>query len=373
MRARPLRWLFVACDGVGLGHLSRTLGLASALRRRQGDAEILFLTNSEASQILWRRGFATVKFPALEFADPQATPRLAVTQYDAVSQAVVDATLQSFRPDIAVVDTFPYGQRGEYLPILRGDMRRVLIRRELFNYEANPDFQKFLALYDHLIHPYEQGEIDLECPPGVPAAWVGPIFPVGAAQVLPAQEAADILRLRPGRLRCLVSLGGGGVPNHRQIETWLMQVAAAHRDIEFVLTESLLLPTLRSVEAPDNVSIVSHFPIAECFSAFDFAIVRPGVTLTETAAHGLPAIVIPHSTVQDEDQDAKAERHAGPDGPWLIEELDTAALEAALADLAQAEIRARVSEALKRQFGATNGAELAADLLADWSMRIDHS
>ena len=56
-----MRIIFYASNGFGLGHLMRTLAIARQLRKRVGNAEFIFLTNSEASHLAWDEGFATVK------------------------------------------------------------------------------------------------------------------------------------------------------------------------------------------------------------------------------------------------------------------------------------------------------------------------
>jgi len=49
---RPLRVLFFANDGLGAGHLARTLAIARALRRKVKPMELMLATTSEADALL---------------------------------------------------------------------------------------------------------------------------------------------------------------------------------------------------------------------------------------------------------------------------------------------------------------------------------
>ena len=64
------RWLLVAQDGWGLGHVSRQIGLARKVRARRPETDFLFLTYSEAAHLIWREGFASLKLPGDEWFRP---------------------------------------------------------------------------------------------------------------------------------------------------------------------------------------------------------------------------------------------------------------------------------------------------------------
>ena len=51
------RFLIYAPNGFGLGHIVRQLALARQIRKRDPRAELLFLTDCEASHLIWREGF----------------------------------------------------------------------------------------------------------------------------------------------------------------------------------------------------------------------------------------------------------------------------------------------------------------------------
>jgi len=58
------RFLFYAVNGLGLGHVTRLLAIARKLRAHLPLSEIIFLTSSEAEDVIFREGFAAFKVPS---------------------------------------------------------------------------------------------------------------------------------------------------------------------------------------------------------------------------------------------------------------------------------------------------------------------
>ena len=83
-----MKVVFVAINGIGLGHLNRTRQIARALRERDPSVEIVFVTNSIKPEFVQQDGF-TVLRPFLPF-DPTRELRAA---WLATSNAVLEAIL----------------------------------------------------------------------------------------------------------------------------------------------------------------------------------------------------------------------------------------------------------------------------------------
>lgn len=118
--------LFYAVNGLGLGHVTRLLAIARKVRVRVPDAEIVFLTSSEAEDVIFREGFAAFKVPSKSI---RAEGRLRSGTYARMLQTISLNLLASFHPHILVVDTFPAGAIEELLPVLRWELRRVFVYR----------------------------------------------------------------------------------------------------------------------------------------------------------------------------------------------------------------------------------------------------
>src|SRR5437016_5130165 len=94
------RILFYAVDGLGLGHVTRLLAIARKVRALAPEAEIVFLTSSEAENILYREGFAAFKVPSKTL---RAEAHLRSYTYSRMLQTVTLNILAAFHPHILVV------------------------------------------------------------------------------------------------------------------------------------------------------------------------------------------------------------------------------------------------------------------------------
>jgi predicted glycosyltransferase len=120
------RYLFSSHDGFGLGHTRRNSLIAHALLERDEAAEVVLVTGL-ASNRSWLRHprLRAVEVPGLVkdatggYRHPTMSVRAAVARRAAVFAELVD----TFAPDVVVVDRHPYGTFGE--------LRRGLLRARL--------------------------------------------------------------------------------------------------------------------------------------------------------------------------------------------------------------------------------------------------
>jgi UDP-N-acetylglucosamine:LPS N-acetylglucosamine transferase len=327
-----MRWLLVAQDGWGLGHVSRQLGLARELRRLAPGDEFLFLTYSDATHLIAAEGFASVKLPAPEWFRKTEDHHIDDQRRLWVSIAVTNATATTYQPDAVVLDTFPVGNRGEFAIFQRLNCRRFLIAREVRKPLAHWEYHESLPRFHALLAPYAEGEVALPAPAGVPVHWVGPILVRNRQDLLSRAEARARLGLpREGRC-CLVSFGGGGNPAYPRLEAWALQLAAAHPDWHFAFATPPLLQGAKADLGLTNAGRFAYYPMAECYSAFDAALSTVGSSAYELAFMGVPSILVPDVSPQkDEDFEAKARRVLGEKGGFVVKAFDQAGLATAFA------------------------------------------
>lgn len=360
------RWLFYAVNGLGLGHLTRLMGLAHQLRQRSPESQFLFLTSSEAESLLWQEGFASVKVPS------QAACRrsgLNYSTYTCLLHTVVTNAIAAFRPHILIVDTFPAGSAQELLPVLRWEGRRVFIYREQkLAVCGDKWFQDLLAMYDLILIPHAQGEVELPVPPHVPVEWVGAMLVRSQTEALDPKQARLRLQLPLEGQLLYVGFGGGGDPEYEKLLAWVLAQAECLPQWQFVCPRPPLgniSATVGNLLNAPNLLQISYYPLAECWGAFDAAIAAAGYnTIAELLHNGIPTIWVPVSR-QVDDQVRRAQRIVQKQAGWMVDPYDSATLRAALLQLNDGAVRSRVATRAK-QIVTGNGAAYAADYLLRW-------
>lgn len=333
------RILFYAVNGLGLGHVTRLLAIARKVRERAPGAEILFLTSSEAEDVIYREGFAAFKVPSRSL---RADAGLRPSTYARIFQTVVVNLLSSFHSHILVVDTFPAGSMQELLPVLRWDSRRVFVYREQRPEAArSPLMQNTLHLYDLAIIPHREGEVDAPLPEGIEREWVGPIVVRDRTETVPRTEARDRLGLPEDGRIVYVSFGGGG---DRDGASAMLRVVDALADVPGVHLAIPAAPLYRGqLPRRQGVTIVWHYPMAEMLTAYDAAVSACGYnSAMELAHHGVPTAFVPfRRQVDDQEKRAREIEEAGAGIALLSLEPET------------------VCNAVTRLLDATNATEIA--------------
>ncbi len=274
--------LFVANDGASVGHVTRSVAVATALRQAAGErVEVLLATTSLADGILSWAGLPAVRLPAFGQL-PEETRRALVTQ-------VLRATVDAFRPDLLVVDTFPSGPHLELAPVLERVRWKVLVRRTLRPERAHEAVAAAnLGLYDRVLVP------DDPLPLGD--------APVGAVRVPPIVLPVQVLA-RPAEhegVRILVACGGRGDPQSAAVARAVVAWCAATGAPAPVVVDGLL----------DRADRPLSYPLLAHLRAFDAAVISAGYNSAhECASVGLPAVLYGRERAFD-DQLARAARFA---------------------------------------------------------------
>jgi UDP:flavonoid glycosyltransferase YjiC (YdhE family) len=353
-----MRALFYAVNGLGLGHVTRLLGIARALRRLVPDVEVLFLTTSEADGVLHRERFAAVKLPSKTIREEVGLQK---TRYLKLAQTVTWNTLSAFDPDVLVVDTYAMGSFEELLPALRWRQKNVFVFREQRpDAVGMPLLQATLPLYDAVIVPHASVEAVGPVPEPSKLRAVGPILVRERGEVLGRDAARRALQLPANELLVYASFGGGGEPESRRALELAAQAVSALPNAKLVVGVG---PLLRDVPAlPGAVLLRGVYPMMEFLPAFDAAISGTGYnSVHELLFTGVPSVFVPFERVID-DQERRALDLDARGAGRAVTSLDVAALSQALRSVL--ENRVAISAAAKRLVPA-NGAEAAARALLE--------
>lgn len=353
-----MRALFYAVNGLGLGHVTRLLGIARALRRLSPESELLFLTSSEADGVLHQERMAAVKLPSKTIREATGLHK---PRYLKLVQAVTWNTLAAFDPDVLVVDTYPMGSFEELIPALRWRQKNVFVFRE-----QRPDavglplLQATLPLYDAVIVPHPQVEAVGEVPEPAKLRAVGPILVRERSELKSRAEARRALGLDGDETLVYASFGGGGEPESRRALALAAQAVAKLPKARLVVGAG---PLLRDVPTLPGATVLRGvYPMLEFLPAFDAAVSAAGYnSVHELLFAGVPSVFLPFERVLD-DQTRRA-RFVEAQGAGRAFVTDEApALVAALRDVL--ERRATIARAGQALVPA-NGAEAAARVLLE--------
>ncbi len=241
--AAPIKILFYAINGTGLGHLSRLLAMARTARdlvQALGHrAEFQFLTTSEAPEITW--DFPVYKLPSKTVvADSGSSPRPSAAN----PKLRISNLVAGFRPDVLVLDTIPEGSYREFL-FLRDYAKRCAFvdRHKKRAWSESDTHLSHLSLYDLVLVPdHESAKARYPTSRAVTdrRRFIGPVHGFDARRAQTRTEVREQFDAAPDERLVYVSAGGGGD-------------AKATQDLETIL-EVLS-------EDPKNRTIVGYGPL----------------------------------------------------------------------------------------------------------------
>jgi len=308
------RFLFSTNECVGLGHLRRTMNLAEAVTRRDGEASALVITGAPAALGERRHPRVdTVKLPELSRGRDgdlhAARLGLGAAQLHDLRAHLSLAAAGAFAPDVAVIDKTPLGLNEELVPTLEalresGRTRIVLGLRDIEDAPelvarrwARSRVNDMIARYYDAILVYGPRPADDEPDvrrleeAGIPIHHVGY---VGAP--LPATGPTDI---EPGYV--LVT-AGGGADGYPLFDAVLGAVARSGLDAPMVMVTGPLMPA-------DQRADIRARAAALGITAMDFRADMPAVivgsravvamagynTVSEVVRAGKPVLLLPRT------------------------------------------------------------------------------
>jgi predicted glycosyltransferase len=300
-----MRILFYAVNGLGLGHVTRLLAIAGEIRRLRPDAEILFLTSSEADSVIYEEGFPAVKVPSKNIARESG---LKARIHVRILQETAWSIFSSFNPHVTVVDTFPLGFAYELDPVLKWRTSKFVFiyRQRKEEKTSQKSFQATLSKYDLVIVPHEKQEFGIMLPRGVNAIFAGKIIIRSKKDLLPAQQVKAQHNLPTDKKCALITLGGGGQEGLEGVIDGVLGIFKDYYpEIHPVAAHGRLL---RSLNAQNGCTVIKqYFPLCELYNAFDYVIAGCGYnTVNELLYFNKPALFLPFER-QVDDQERRAQ------------------------------------------------------------------
>lgn len=187
------RILLYCMNRTGLGHVTRILAASRQIRKLAPETELLVLTSSKNSGILWQEKIVSVKIPSQETMDLDQD--LPIRHLASALTAQVFAT---FQPDIVIVDSAPQGAFAELFSLLSTVPQRVFLFGYFPNILGTFAYKTAISFYNRVIMPYNEGKKDnlpvKESGDGK-LVWTGIFLFVRPMKFSPVKSPDDILVL----------------------------------------------------------------------------------------------------------------------------------------------------------------------------------
>jgi glycosyltransferase involved in cell wall biosynthesis len=291
------RVLFVATNGIGLGHITRLMAIAE---RMSPDIEPFFLTLSAGSSIVEARGHPVDYIPSAS--------KIGVTDnsWNEVFAQELLAAVEAFAVNSVVFDSnHPFPGLLKVLGA-RPDLNWIWIRRGMWasNHGLDPSMQH---RFDMVIEP---GEFASDEDHGITAQLragvigVPPILLLDKGDRLSRQEAASALGVDPAGRIAVVQLGSERNFDVSRLRPVVMTELIT-RGVQVVDAVNPLAPK-REDHAGETVQ-KAIYPIARYFNAVDLMITNAGYnSFHECVYGGIPAIFVPNEAPEMDEQTIRA-------------------------------------------------------------------
>jgi len=276
--ANVRRVVFYAVDGSGMGHITRLLAVARWVRRyvsvlEEEVPEILFLTSSEATQILLDAGFASFKVPSREVVVGSG---MELASWRRLARQFIWQMLALFAPDLLVVDGMPAGSFEELLQVLDGPFKRGLLLEPLPEEVMHrPAHRSALALYQAIAIPHDPEVIGAQ-PPMPNARFCGKVLQFERDELPSRAEARASLGVADGTTLVYVSAGGSGEPVAEATLVGLVEALRGEPGVHLLVGAG---PLYRGDSlARSNVTVFTGPQVTRYLAGCDAAVAAGGTT-----------------------------------------------------------------------------------------------
>jgi predicted glycosyltransferase len=311
-KKKNIRILLYSCNGMGMGHITRSIAIAHKLKKLTESAnytpEIFMMTSSRASHVADYEGFVTFKVPSWKNVVlhlPEYVDEYKYTKGRDISINI----MQKINPDIIVMDNAPWGYLNEFKDsdILSKTKAKSFVFRERKESRIDENFLAGMQLYDSIIIPNENNpNLEILNFHKKKIHYVGNIIIRDRNELMERNHVQKLYDLDPEKITIYLTAGGGGDKNHKSTIDILVD-ATAGNDVQIVVGLGSLyhghIPTFNGKARP-----IIYYPMIDLYKGFDITVSAAGYnTVSELLYSGTASILYPQPRNVD-DQDGRVKK-----------------------------------------------------------------
>lgn len=344
--------LFMATNGAGLGHLTRSMAIAKRIRTINPDQEIVFLTTSVAVNILHKEGFMAYHIPPKTELPVEMTS----AQWGDMLRANLEMLFSLYDIKIVVFDgAYPYAPFVQYIGA-RGELKKIWVKRGSEKPETIATRKEQEKYFDHIIIPSEAGQTSVQNDER--HTIVNPIIFINRDELLSRGQVRRLFKVPEDKLFVYVQLGAGANYNLQDRLDIIFSALRKKGNIVIALGESIIGDTLQIYE--EDVVVIKDYPNSKYFNGFDFVVSACGYnTFHELMYFGVPTLFMPTAETGVDDQLSRAMLGVKAGIAIALEDYDQKQIEQAIDKLSNP-VENQIMRENAKAFQFTNGAAEAA-------------
>ncbi len=327
-----MKLMIYAINGRGMGHLNRTLVLASAIKKSDPTLDVTFVVGSPVFGIVSEAGYEVIKVPDTHH---QLGYYTGLNNRQTHLNEVFRDLLEHYQPDVFLADFIVNAEL--FRTVKRsGAALALMLRKQRASVMEALGKQACMRLVDRYLLPHSAAELPLS---ELPAAFRARCRHLGPVARPLTQAAVAEVRARyapPTEKLVVVAIGGGGNPDsHPTLELARSVIAqkSLGDGIRWVLVHGPYFPgeVISSIAA---VSELRYTPdLLPLMAAADVVLCNAGYnTLQELETCGTPAVLVPLTNTGRDDQEERA-RDWEARGQALVAQRESADVSQKLRDI----------------------------------------
>lgn len=290
--------LFMATNGVGLGHLTRCLAVARKLKKKMNADKIIFLTTSFALHLVRQEGFLPFYVPSKEMFEG----KIKSSEWDYTLGSTFEMLFSLYDIKTVVFDgAIPYQSLSSVLDSKEGVLK-IWIKRGSAKKSENDKRKAYESIFDKIIIPSELSEQKED---DENHKKVSPIVYLDKEELLEKDDVKKFFGVSKETRLVYVQLGAGKINDTADVLENTFKILSEYDDIVTVYGNSPLAAPIDI--ADEKIRVLKDYPNARFFKGFDFAISACGYnSFHELMGACVPTIFIPNMNTKTDDQYLRA-------------------------------------------------------------------